>query len=123
MAPLFLFIILLFFFFIWDSTYSHSLRSFSSTVKLLITTGFISMWGEAARITVWMLLLGEEEGGVFCSNLGGLLVCVFRGNGLAPTLFFRCTERMCIAFSSSLSPFSCSLFFYILNSLLFHGPG
>lgn len=88
--PWHLFLFITLFIFIWDSPYSHSLRSFSSAVKLLVTTGFISTWGEVARIIVLMLLLGEEEGGAFCSNVGGLLVCVvLLGNGLAPMLLFQ----------------------------------
>lgn len=70
MAPLYVFWFV--FFLVWDSTYPHSQSSeVSSTLKILITTGFISKLGEVACVIVLMLLLGEEEGGVVCSNLGG----------------------------------------------------
>ena len=121
--PWHLFLFITLFIFIWDSPYSHSLRSFSSAVKLLVTTGFISTWGEVARIIVLMLLLGEEEGGAFCSNVEGLLVCVvLLGNGLAPMLLFRMfgvdVYRVFFFFFSSLF-----LFCYILNSLSFNDTG
>ena len=58
-------------------------------VKLLVTTGCTSTWGEVARIILLMLLLSEEGGGAFCSSVGGLLVrVVLLGNGLAPMLLF-----------------------------------
>ena len=126
MAPLFL----LFPFFIGDSLYTHSLRSFSSTVKLQVTTGFISVQGEVARIAVWMLLLGEEEGGMFCLDLGGLFTG-FRGNGLAPTLFFQMYEvDLCVLLVFFvfvvfvfLFLFSLLLVCYMLNSQPLDGPG
>ena len=96
-------------------------------VKLLVTTGFISKWGEVARIIVLMLLLGEEGGGAFCPKEGGLLVrVVFLGNGLAPMLLFRMFGIDVYRFF-----FSCFFFVvvfavcvcYILDSLSFNDTG
>lgn len=72
---------------ILDSLDSHSLRSVSSEVRLRLTTGSILLWEEVARITVWMLLQGDEKGNVPFQFRGEMLDRVLGGIGLTPVLF------------------------------------